>query len=408
MDSGKILLVNLSKGRTGELNSKLLGMIFVMKFQAAAMSRASIPEEDRKDFSLYVDEFQNFSTDSFATILSEARKYHLNLIVANQFTTQLTDEIRDAVFGNIGTVISYRVGTNDAEFLAKQFAPTFDIDNLQRIPNYNGVVRMLIGGVPAQPFSMATVPRLGKPNAKLMEALKQLSAAKYGRPKAQVEAEIFKRLRPIEEARPAFAQPNFGAASRLPGGAAAPARYPSVTGSPSARPAGLPVATRPPASGSSFLDDWLAKRGASAPAPAVTPAIAPTPMAAPAYTPPLTPYPTPSPAVSPLSSTPKPAAKPVTASKEPSLTPISASPPAATVPLTAAPKPKLAPLAVHQAPKIEPPKPEPAPSVLNFKKTAPAADQASPDDTISIDQEGTLHVSHEDDKRVKNPPKPVS
>ena len=110
MDNKKILLVNLSKGRTGELNSRLLGMMFVMKFQAAAMSRANIPEDDRVDFALYVDEFQNFSTDSFATIMSEARKYHLNLIVANQFTTQLTDEIRDAVFGNMGTIVSFRVG----------------------------------------------------------------------------------------------------------------------------------------------------------------------------------------------------------------------------------------------------------------------------------------------------------
>ncbi len=107
MDNKKILLVNLSKGRTGELNSKLLGMIFVMKFQAAAMSRANIPEDERVDFCLYVDEFQNFSTDSFATIMSEARKYHLNLIVANQFTTQLTEEIRDAVFGNMGTIVSF-------------------------------------------------------------------------------------------------------------------------------------------------------------------------------------------------------------------------------------------------------------------------------------------------------------
>src|SRR5262249_41195830 len=137
MDEGKILLVNLSRGRTGDLNSKLLGMIFVMKFQAAAMSRSDMPEEYRKDFCLYVDEFQNFSTDSFADILSEARKYHLNLIVANQFTTQLSDEIRDAVFGNVGTVVSFRVGTADAEFLEKQFRPIFDIDDLQFLPNAN-------------------------------------------------------------------------------------------------------------------------------------------------------------------------------------------------------------------------------------------------------------------------------
>src|ERR1019366_1199186 len=141
-------LVNLSKGRTGDLNSKLLGMVFVMKFQAAAMSRSDIPEDDRVHFSLYVDEFQNFSTDSFATIMSEARKYRLNLIVANQFTTQLTEEIRDAVFGNIGTIVSFRIGQTDVETIGKYFQPTFDSDDLLRIPNHNTIVRSLIGGVP--------------------------------------------------------------------------------------------------------------------------------------------------------------------------------------------------------------------------------------------------------------------
>lgn len=245
MDNKKILLVNLSKGRTGELNSKLLGMIFVMKFQAAAMSRASIPENERVDFSLYVDEFQNFSTDSFASILSEARKYRLNVIVANQFTTQLTDEIRDAVFGNIGTIVSFRVGTNDAEFLAKYFAPVFDIHDLQRVPNFNSVTRMLIGGVPTQPFSMMTLPPLGKPNMQLAAALKQLSAAKFGRPRAQVEAEIFSRLKTEEPPRP-----SFGA-------------NPLTAPSSAARPAGPP---QRPSSGS-FLDEWLKKRQAPAAPP---------------------------------------------------------------------------------------------------------------------------------------------
>lgn len=302
MDDGKILLVNLSKGRTGELNSKLLGMIFVMKFQAAAMSRASIPEEERKDFSLYVDEFQNFSTDSFATILSEARKYRLNLIVANQFTTQLTDEIRDAVFGNIGTVISYRVGTNDAEFLAKQFAPVFDTDDLQRIPNFNAVVRMLIGGIPAQPFSLSAMPSLGTPNKKLMDALKQLSAAKYGRPRAKVDAEIMARIRtpdPIPRPPAAAGQgypagPNRMPAARpAPGAAYQPPAYQTPAYQP-AYPPGAPVAGPPPAAprrpstGSSFLDDWLAKRQmAGVPGVAPGTATAPTPVgyptAPPAY-----------------------------------------------------------------------------------------------------------------------------
>jgi hypothetical protein len=249
MDNKKILLVNLSKGRTGELNSQLLGMLFVMKFQAAAMSRANIPEDQRVDFSLYVDEFQNFSTESFATIMSEARKYHLNLIVANQFTTQLTQEIRDAVFGNMGTIVSFRVGQNDVEALTKYFQPTFDGEDLLRVPNYNTIVRTLIGGVPTHPFSMATLPGLGTPNPRLSDALKQLSAAKFGRPKAVVEQEINERMKTRAPARqPATTGQGMGArpsyASQTPG-QAAPAR--------------------PGAGGASFLDDWLNKRKTVAP-----------------------------------------------------------------------------------------------------------------------------------------------
>lgn len=264
MDDGKILLVNLSKGRTGELNSKLLGMIFVMKFQAAAMSRASIPEDQRRDFCLYVDEFQNFSTDSFATILSEARKFHLNLIVANQFTTQLTDEIRDAVFGNVGSIASFRVGSDaDADSLSKKFAPVFDREDILRIPNYNTVSQILVGGIPTQPFSMATLPPLGSPNPQLGQALKQLTAAKYGRPKAVVESEIFGRLATKEEPKPAFGSNPFGTAPQSSQPARGPVRAP-----------GGPQASAP--GGSSFLDDWLAKRKAS-PAPAQQPRPIPTP-----------------------------------------------------------------------------------------------------------------------------------
>jgi hypothetical protein len=254
MDNKKILLVNLSKGRTGELNSKLLGMIFVMKFQAAAMSRASVPEDQRPDFSLYVDEFQNFSTDSFATILSEARKYHLNLIVANQFTTQLTDEIRDAVFGNVGSVISFRVGTADAEFLSKQFAPIFDMEDLQRLPNFNTVVRLMISDIPSQPFSLAGLPPLGSPNKELGDALKQLSAAKFGRPKSVIEREIFDRLKTIETAPTPALGANYGsrASSQLGGLGGSNSRTQPVS------PAGSGLGTRP--GSASFLDEWLAKR----------------------------------------------------------------------------------------------------------------------------------------------------
>lgn len=254
MDNKKILLVNLSKGRTGELNSKLLGMVFVMKFQAAAMSRANIPEKDRKDFALYVDEFQNFSTDSFATILSEARKYHLNLIVANQFTTQLTDEIRDAVFGNIGTIVAFRVGQDeDAEALGRRFRPQFDSSDLLRIPNYNAVVRTLVGGVPTNPFSMATLPPIGTENKKLPEALKQLSAVKFGRPKAAVEKEIFTRL--------ATKTPPPAAAAQRPVGQGRPMPPASAAYPPAARPPMQPQAAVPkPAGTGSFLDEWMTKR----------------------------------------------------------------------------------------------------------------------------------------------------
>ncbi len=246
MDNKKILIVNLSKGRTGELNSKLLGMIFVMKFQAAAMSRANIPEDQRQDFCLYVDEFQNFSTDSFATIMSEARKYRLNLIVANQFTTQLTEEIRDAVFGNIGTTVSFRIGQNDVEILSRYFQPMFDGDDLLRIPNWNAVVRTLIGGVPTQPFSMAGAPPLGSPNLELGSAMKQLSAAKFGRPRQIVEKEIFTRMKTdeasVEQTARLGARPGPSPQAYSPkGGTAQPSS----------------------SSGSSFLDQWLEKRRAS-------------------------------------------------------------------------------------------------------------------------------------------------
>lgn len=250
MDNSKILLVNLSKGKTGELNAKLLGMIFVMKFYAAAMGRANVPESERRDFTLYVDEFQNFSTETFSDILSEARKYHLSLVVANQFVGQLTDEIRDAVFGNVGTVISSRTGASDAEFLVKYFSPIFDIEDLTKMPNYNWASQMLMNGVPTQPFSMATVPPLGNPNPKLGDALKRLSAAKYGRPKAIVEKEIFDRLKTQEPPKPAFgagARSNFGA-GKTPG--ALPARAPGQFG----------AASAPKPGSASFLDEWLAKR----------------------------------------------------------------------------------------------------------------------------------------------------
>jgi hypothetical protein len=296
MDQKKILLVNLSKGRTGDLNSKLLGMVFVMKFQAAAMSRSNIPESERVDFALYVDEFQNFSTDSFATIMSEARKYHLNLIVANQFTTQLTDEIRDAVFGNIGTIVSFRIGQNDVEALGRYFQPQFNGDDLLRVPNHNTIIRTLIGGVPTQPFSMATLPPLGSPNPKLAAALKQLSAAKYGKPKASVEKVIFERLAtrgvpPTAPLTPQGFQNPFGQPGQNQGNTGAPAinqQTPPMTNpfsapqqTPHYAQAASPANMPKPAGSASFLDEWLAKQRASAPTPPIS--TTPPPSSAPAH-----------------------------------------------------------------------------------------------------------------------------
>ncbi|OYX41589.1 hypothetical protein B7Y94_04885 [Candidatus Saccharibacteria bacterium 32-49-12] len=252
MDKKKILLVNLSKGRVGELNSQLLGMIFVMKFQAAAMGRADVPENERTDFSLYVDEFQNFATDSFATILSEARKYRLSLILANQFMTQLTDQIRESIIGNIGTVISGRIGITDAEILVKKFSPTFDAEDMTRLPNFQTVASVMINNVPSAAFSMSLIPPLGQSNPELRDALKKLSAAKYGRPRGEVEREIFARLGAGDAARKA----KLDAARAVQQQRLESMRSSSGVGQQSSAPSSPSTS----GSGSSFLDDWLAKR----------------------------------------------------------------------------------------------------------------------------------------------------
>lgn len=199
MDKQKILLVNLSKGTTGEVNAKLIGLIIVAKLQMAALGRASLPEEERKDFYLYIDEFQNFITDSIATILSEARKYRLDLIIAHQYMGQLTDEkgrtdIRDAVLGNAGTMVSFRIGPEDAELLAKEFAPTFGPYDLINIEQFTAYTKLLIDNTASRPFNMMVHPP--KPgNRELAEALKQLSRLKYGRDRRIVEAEILERTK---------------------------------------------------------------------------------------------------------------------------------------------------------------------------------------------------------------------
>ena len=207
MDSKKIFLVNLSKGKLGDINSNLLGMIFVMKFQQAAMSRQDVPESERQDFCLYVDEFQNFATDSFESILSEARKYRLNLIVANQFMTQLTDKIREALLGNVGTIICGRVGITDADLMVKAFTPTFTAEDLTKTANHSAIAKVMMFGMPSSPFTMNLPPPMGEPNDELMKTLKVYSSTKYGKTRAEVEKEINDRWSAAEKAKKAASAP---------------------------------------------------------------------------------------------------------------------------------------------------------------------------------------------------------
>ncbi len=197
MDEGKILIINLAKGTIGEENSAFLGLVLIPKILIAAMSRQDMPEELRKDFYLYVDEFQNFATQDFAVIMSEARKYHLNLTVANQFISQMDDEVKNAVFGNVGTIASFRVGISDANFLVRQFQPEFNEHDLLNLGTGEIYMKTMVNGIPKSPFSLkvAATEKKKPGNPKMAEMIKRLSALKYGRPKAIVEAEISKRAR---------------------------------------------------------------------------------------------------------------------------------------------------------------------------------------------------------------------
>ena len=192
MDERKILLVNLSKGKLGEINANLIGMIFVGKILMAALSRVDDPTRGFAPFYLHIDEFQNVSTPAISSILSEARKYKLSLTVVHQFIAQLDQGIRDAVFGNVGSIVSFRVGTEDAQFLEQQFAPVFSAKDLMNVPNYNAIVRILANGVPTKPFSVAMRPPIHSDPARVAELI-ALSAATHGRPRAEVEAEISAR-----------------------------------------------------------------------------------------------------------------------------------------------------------------------------------------------------------------------
>ena len=197
MDEGKILLINLSKGRIGDINAGLLGMVFAGKILMAALSRVDIPEvEKRRDFNLYVDEFQSFTTDSIATILSEARKYRLNLTMAHQFIAQLTEKIRDAVFGNVGSQIAFRVGAQDAEFLVKQFEPTFSENDLVNIDNLNAYAKILVNGETTKPFNIKiSTASWNGGDKELAQKLRDSSRAKFGADREMIEKEIYRRLR---------------------------------------------------------------------------------------------------------------------------------------------------------------------------------------------------------------------
>jgi hypothetical protein len=260
MDNKKILLVNLSKGKMGELNSKLLGMIFVMKFQTAAMSRADIPEDDRKDFCLFVDEFQNFSTESFESILSEARKYRLNLVLANQFMTQLTDKIREGILGNVGTIMSGRLGVTDAELMEKAFSPVFNAEDLHKLANHSAIATVMMFGVPSSPFTVKLLPPMGDSNPELLKTLRAYSATQYGRPRAAINKEIDSRL--AATTPPASPQPGAH---------------------------GSPPQSKP----KNFLDSWLEKKAqleqdikAGKPTAQPTTPIPPPPVAKPTPKPP--------------------------------------------------------------------------------------------------------------------------
>ncbi|MES3032319.1 MAG: TraM recognition domain-containing protein [Patescibacteria group bacterium] len=197
MDEKKILLVNLSKGRLGDINANLIGLVLVGKIQMAALSRVDMFGKPMNDFYLYIDEFQNVTTDSIASILSEARKYRLSLNIAHQYVTQLEEKIKNAVFGNVGSMAVFRVGTEDATFLEPRFKPTFSAADITKLDNYNAYVNMLVNGQPVKPFNLRTLaPEKGNPD--IVDSLKELSYVKYGRDRAEVEAEIMGRYKTME------------------------------------------------------------------------------------------------------------------------------------------------------------------------------------------------------------------
>ncbi len=197
MDEKKILLVNLSKGRLGDINANLIGLVLVGKIQMAALSRVDMFGKPMNDFYLYIDEFQNVTTDSISSILSEARKYRLSLNIAHQYITQLEENIKNAVFGNVGSMAVFRVGTEDATYLEPKFKPQFTAQDITKLDNYNAYMSMLVKGQPTKPFNLHTLaPEKGNPD--IVDSLKELSYIKFGRDRAEVEAEIMGRYKTME------------------------------------------------------------------------------------------------------------------------------------------------------------------------------------------------------------------
>ncbi len=213
MDGQKILLVNLSKGKLGDINAFMLGMILVAKINSATLSRQDIAEADRKPFYLYVDEFQNVATDTFATILSEARKYRLSLNITHQYITQLPEDVRNAVFGNVGAVVSFRLGIDDAKFLAPQFAPVFGENDIMNIERYNAYIRYLVDNTPLRPFSIRTMRDPTPPDQALRQAIVNLSNLTYGKERQEVDAMIRSRANIAEGVGVAEAVEGQGAAA---------------------------------------------------------------------------------------------------------------------------------------------------------------------------------------------------
>jgi len=203
MDEGKILLLNLSKGKLGDINAYLIGMVLVGKILMAALSRTDMAADERKDFYLYIDEFQNFLTDSISSILSEARKYGLDLVIAHQFIGQLTQKgdtlIRDAIFGNVGSMMSFRVGPDDAEFLEKEFAPVFSQQDLVNVEAFTCNAKILIDNTATRPFNMKPYRPMPGEDKELPGMIRELSRYKYGRKRELVEAEIQERSLMVDE-----------------------------------------------------------------------------------------------------------------------------------------------------------------------------------------------------------------